>query len=77
MPDRPIIPVPGDVADERGHFDPGQAVPPNEVEETKVAGASNDPPPDAARTGAAGQATQGPGDPGADANNPDPSRPIT
>jgi hypothetical protein len=79
MSDRPILPVPGDVADERGQFRPGQAIPPDEIDnaEAEAAGASSDPPPAAARTGKAGPAQQAPGDPDADANAPDPSRPIS
>lgn len=71
MADAPIIPGPGDVADERGHFHPapGGTVP------------SGDPAPAGARSEPEdGQAPAAPEpivDPDADANVPDPSSPIT
>lgn len=74
MADAPIIPGPGDIADDRGHFHPapGGAEP------------SGDPAPAEAHSAPEhGQAPDAPAslepvaDPDADANAPDPSRPMT
>ncbi|MHB1557822.1 MAG: hypothetical protein ACYC61_10100 [Isosphaeraceae bacterium] len=75
MADAPIIPGPGDLADERGHFHPAPG----------GADPSGDPAPAGARIEPDnGQTSDVPAggpepvmDPDADANAPDPSRPIT
>lgn len=73
MADAPIIPGPGDVADERGHFHPA----PGGVDP------SGDPAPDERRSEPEGQESDTPAapepvmDPDADANAPEPSSPIT
>ncbi len=82
MPNQTRTPGPGDIADERGRFAtdalPGDPAidPAVGSDEAGADGSSGDTPP-ASRTGTQDEAVESLADPGADANCPDPSRPIS
>jgi hypothetical protein len=81
MASQPIEPQPGDVADERGRFapmeQPGEAAmaPDTGIDEVGIHESISDTTP-TQRTGTQGAAIEDLADPDADANAPDPSRPI-
>jgi hypothetical protein len=81
MPNQTGMPGPGDVADERGKFttsespdDPAIA-PDGGIDEAGIDRSSGDTPP-TPHAGDQGSAIEGLADPGADANFPEPSKPI-
>jgi hypothetical protein len=82
MPNQTRTTGPGDVADERGHFGPSELpgddaiAPDGGIDEVGVAESSGDTPP-TPRTGTHDAAIEDLADPGADANVPEPSKPIT
>jgi hypothetical protein len=79
MPNQTEMPGPGDVADERGKFTPSEQpddpaiAPDGGIDEAAIDRSSGDTP----HTGDQGPAIEGLADPDADANFPDPTKPIS
>jgi hypothetical protein len=82
MPNQTDTPGPGDVADERGKFTPSELpedppiAPDGGIDEVGIDGSSSDTT-STQRTGTQDAASEGLADPDADANFPDPSKPIS
>jgi hypothetical protein len=82
MPNQTGMPGPDDVADERGKFTPSESpqeptiAPDSGIDEAAIDRSSGDAAP-TPRTGDEGPAIEGLADPDADANFPEPSKPIS